>query len=373
MSSPLRVVHYVNQFFGGIGGEEAANVGVSLEDTPAGAGRALQQALGDAGSVAGMLVCGDNYFNEREAEAVAAIKGHLEALQPDILVAGPAFGSGRYGLACAEVCKTAQGLGIQAVTGMHPDNPGAMSGWPDVLMVPTGETSADMPQALAAMVRLAGKLGRGEALGPAEADGYMPRGVRRVHDPPAPRLPARPRHAAGQAQGPAVPHRGAHPRAGKGEPGGAHRRPAGRYHRHGHHRRAGAQGQPGQAGGRQRQPLLPPLGRRAAKPFRRRLGGLPRRLFQPHRQRQPQLHPAPQLPARPWKPTARSAASSAPSTRCRGSPRRSPCRAIWAAASRRTSPTMRWTAVSWWPREAPAIVAVQRSPRKSSAPAFPSA
>jgi glycine reductase len=182
MDSPLRVVHYVNQFFGGIGGEDAANVGVSLEDTPAGAGRALQQALGDTGRVVGMLICGDNYFNERAGEAAAAVKRHLEALQPDILVAGPAFGSGRYGLACAAVCKMAQALGIKAVTAMHPDNPGALSGWPDVVMVPTGETSADMPQAVAAMVRLAGKLGRGEALGPAEVDGYMPRGVRRMHD-----------------------------------------------------------------------------------------------------------------------------------------------------------------------------------------------
>ena len=182
MGSPLRVVHYVNQFFGGIGGEDTANVGVSLQETPAGAGRALQQALGDAGSVVGMLICGDNYFNEREAEAAAAIRTHLQALQPDILVAGPAFGSGRYGLACAEVCKIAQGLGVNAISAMHPDNPGAMSGWPDVLMVPTGETSADMPQALAAVVRLAAKLSRGEALGPAEVEGYMPRGVRRVHD-----------------------------------------------------------------------------------------------------------------------------------------------------------------------------------------------
>ena len=182
MGSPLRVVHYVNQFFGGIGGEDTANVGVSLQETPAGAGRALQQALGDAGSVVGMLICGDNYFNEREVEAAAAIRTHLEALKPDILVAGPAFGSGRYGLACAEVCKIAQGLGVNAISAMHPDNPGAMSGWPDVLMVPTGETSADMPQALAAVVRLATKLSRGEALGPAEVEGYMPRGVRRVHD-----------------------------------------------------------------------------------------------------------------------------------------------------------------------------------------------
>jgi betaine reductase len=31
MSASLRVVHYVNQFFGGIGGEDQANVGVSVK------------------------------------------------------------------------------------------------------------------------------------------------------------------------------------------------------------------------------------------------------------------------------------------------------------------------------------------------------
>ncbi len=50
---------------------------------------------------------------------------------------------------------------------MHPDNPGVSSSLPDILIVPTGETSADMPKALAAMTNRAMKVARGEELGPA--------------------------------------------------------------------------------------------------------------------------------------------------------------------------------------------------------------
>ncbi len=180
MPEPLRVVHYVNQFFGGIGGEEAANVDASVADGTVGSGRALQQALGPQGTVVHTLICGDNYANDRRDEAMTALETHLRALQPDVLMAGPAFGSGRYGLACAQVCQLAQEIGIPALTGMHPDNPGVASSWPNVLMAPTGETSADMQTALAAMTRLAVKLGRGEVLGAAEHEGYLPRGIRRM-------------------------------------------------------------------------------------------------------------------------------------------------------------------------------------------------
>lgn len=181
MGTPLRVVHYVNQFFGGHGGEEAANLGVSCTEGAIGAGRALQQALGDRGTVLGTLMCGDNYANDQQSEALRALETQLRDLRPDVVIAGPAFGSGRYGLACAAVCKLAQQRGIPAVTGMHPDNPGAQ-GIPEIVIVPTGETSADMAKALAAMTRLALKLGGGEALGPAAVEGYLPRGVRRVYD-----------------------------------------------------------------------------------------------------------------------------------------------------------------------------------------------
>ena len=186
MASPFRVVHYLNQFFGGIGGEDKAHVGVSRIDGAVGPGQALQQALGRAASIAATLVCGDNHFNEQRDAALAEIRSHLEALRPDLVVAGPAFNAGRYGLACGEVCRAAQALGIPAVTAMHPDSPGALTHGTAVLIVPTGATAAGMKEALASLARLALKLGRGEALGPAEQEGYLPRGVRKVHDRGAP-------------------------------------------------------------------------------------------------------------------------------------------------------------------------------------------
>jgi glycine reductase len=180
MAKPLRVVHYINQFFAGMGGEDTANVGVSLTAGTTGASRALQQALAEHGSVIGTLVCGDNFIHDHRAEAIEALTAHLRELQPDVVLAGPAFGSGRYGSACAEVCKLARDMGLPAVTGMHPENPGAQGPLADMIIVPTAETSAGMAPALAAMTRLGVKLGHGEALGPAETEGYMPRGIRRV-------------------------------------------------------------------------------------------------------------------------------------------------------------------------------------------------
>ena len=182
MQQPLHVVHYVNQFFGGIGGEDAANTEVLLTQGAVGSGRALQQVLGPQGTVVNTLICGDNFANDQRAKALATIAAHLRRLQPDVIIAGPAFGSGRYGLACVQVCKTAQNIGIPAITGMHPDNPGVPSSLPNILVVPTGETSADMPKALATMTGLAVKVARREELGPAEHEGYLPRGTRRVYD-----------------------------------------------------------------------------------------------------------------------------------------------------------------------------------------------
>ncbi len=40
MAQPIRVVHYVNQFFGGIGGEERARTPLEVREGPLGPGRA---------------------------------------------------------------------------------------------------------------------------------------------------------------------------------------------------------------------------------------------------------------------------------------------------------------------------------------------
>src|SRR3989442_10133601 len=60
MSVPLRVVHYVNQFFGGIGGEDQADVGVTVKADARGPGRVLQKTAGDRGRVEGALIRGGN-------------------------------------------------------------------------------------------------------------------------------------------------------------------------------------------------------------------------------------------------------------------------------------------------------------------------
>jgi len=182
MSTPLRVVHYVNQFFAGIGGEEQAHVGVSSREGVVGPGRPLAQALGEGARIVATLVCGDNFMSERQDEALGAVARELERLRPDVVVAGPAFGSGRYGLACAHVCRIAGERGIPAVTAMHPENPGATSMRQKAVIVPTGESAASMQPALAKLAPLALRLARKEALGPAELEGYLPQGRRQVHD-----------------------------------------------------------------------------------------------------------------------------------------------------------------------------------------------
>jgi glycine reductase complex component B subunit gamma len=182
MSGTLRVVHYLNQFFGGIGGENQASVGVTVKAGPVGPGRLLEAALGDGARIETTIVCGDNFASERAEEAAGAIGAELDRVKPDVLVAGPAFGSGRYGLACALACKVAQGRGVPAITAMHPENPGVSGARREVYIVPTGLATTSMPAALNALAPLARRLGRRESLGPAETEGYIPGGVRRVHE-----------------------------------------------------------------------------------------------------------------------------------------------------------------------------------------------
>ncbi|MDP2951778.1 MAG: glycine/sarcosine/betaine reductase selenoprotein B family protein, partial [Chloroflexota bacterium] len=45
MPKTYQVLHYINQFYGGLGGEEKSNTPVQVRDGPVGPGRALQQAL----------------------------------------------------------------------------------------------------------------------------------------------------------------------------------------------------------------------------------------------------------------------------------------------------------------------------------------
>ena len=179
MPKELRVLHYINQFFAGIGGEDANDLPVETREGPIGPGRLLNQKLGDRGTVIATVFSGDNYFVEEEVVSVGKVREALERFKPDLVVAGPAFDAGRYGLACALVCQAAGELGIPAVTGMVEDNAGAIAKGKDIYTVPTSENPADMASIIDRMIALGLKLARKKTIGPAVVDDYIPHGIRR--------------------------------------------------------------------------------------------------------------------------------------------------------------------------------------------------
>jgi glycine reductase len=179
MTTPIRVVLYLNQFFAGIGGEEMNDVQVDVKSGPLGPGRALAGILSSSGEVVATIYAGDNRFVEDEEDSVAAVRNALTELRPDLVLAGPAFDAGRYGLACGLVCRTARELGIAAVAGMHPENPGVLVDPRNAFVVPTGDTPTEMVPALEKMAAIGLKLANHEPVQPADVEGYLARGVRR--------------------------------------------------------------------------------------------------------------------------------------------------------------------------------------------------
>jgi glycine reductase len=172
----MTVVHYVNQFFAGLGAEEAAGHEPVRFDGPKGPGA----GLGANGlTVDVTLACGDDHFGEHEASALATLLAWLDELAPDVLVCGPAFGSGRYGYACGVLAREAGRRGIPVVTAMTPDNPGVLAAEGAAYVLPTGSSVAAMRTVLPLVAGLAARAAAGEPIGTAEDEGYLPRGLRR--------------------------------------------------------------------------------------------------------------------------------------------------------------------------------------------------
>lgn len=174
-----RIVHYLNNFFAGIGGEEKADIRPESRPGTVGPGLALAKELGDEYEVVGTVICGDNYFGENLDQATEELLGLIKAFEPDALVAGPAFNAGRYGVACGTIAKAVEEkLSIPAVTGMYGENPGVDMFKKDLFIIETGNSAADMRHAMPKVARLVKKLVTGEdVLSPAE-EGYIERGVR---------------------------------------------------------------------------------------------------------------------------------------------------------------------------------------------------
>ena len=174
-----RVVHYINQFFANIGGEEMAHVAPELREGIVGPGLAFNQAWNGEAEIVATIVCGDSYYAEHEKEAKAQVLAWVKEQKPDFFLAGPAFNAGRYGYACANVAVAVQEeLGIPVLTGMYEENPGADLK-NKVLIVPTANSAAGMRKAAPAMAKLALKIMKGEKLGASCEEGFMPNGIRK--------------------------------------------------------------------------------------------------------------------------------------------------------------------------------------------------
>jgi betaine reductase len=175
----VKVVHYINQFFGQIGGEDKAGIPPQVREGVLPVGQAIQQESGGRFQIIRTIICGDNYAAEHLEEVEPMVLKWVQEAKPDFFLAGPAFAAGRYGMACGTFCKAVeQKLGIPALTAMHPTNPGVDAARKDVYILEAGDSIRDMKRILPRMVGLAQKILDKAPIGFPQEEGYFPRGVR---------------------------------------------------------------------------------------------------------------------------------------------------------------------------------------------------
>jgi len=175
----VKIVHYINQFFGQIGGEEKAGILPLMKEGAIGLGQQIQNESDARFQIVRTIICGDNYAAEHLEEVESVILEWVKEASPDLFWAGPAFAAGRYGIACATLCKAVQAkLGIPAITAMHDSNPGVEAGRKDVYILETGDSIRDMKRTIPLMVNFARKMVDRVEIGIPKVEGYYPRGVR---------------------------------------------------------------------------------------------------------------------------------------------------------------------------------------------------
>lgn len=174
----MRVVHYLNQFFGGLGGEEKAGAPLQTREGALGPGRLLEEILGGDATVITTLVCGDNYAVEHQDEVIALAVEKVREAKADLFVAGPCFEAGRYGMASGALCSAVQSqLGVPVITGMAEENPGADLYREALYVIDSGRSAAKMRDVLVKMANLGKKLVSKAEIGLPAEEGYLRRGL----------------------------------------------------------------------------------------------------------------------------------------------------------------------------------------------------
>ncbi|HAE91837.1 MAG TPA: glycine/betaine/sarcosine/D-proline family reductase selenoprotein B [Tissierella sp.] len=172
-----KAIHYINQFFAGIGGEDTADYKPEIREGLLGPSLALNSML-DA-EVTHTIICGDNFMGSNTDEAVETILGFLEDKEFDIFVAGPAFQAGRYGVACGTICKAVkEKFNVPVITSMNEENPGVEMFKKDIYIFEGGKSAAKLRDDVRVMANFANKILKGEKTGSADEEGFFPRGIR---------------------------------------------------------------------------------------------------------------------------------------------------------------------------------------------------
>lgn len=175
----VKTIHYLNQFYGQVGGEDKAGEPLRIVDGTMPVGAQLAAAFGGTVEIAKTLVCGDNHAAENMEALTEDVVRILTEEGAGLFVAGPSFGAGRYGMACATLCQAvSKRLGIPVITAMNPVSPGVDIAKRDIFIVRTEDSARDMKNALEGMARIGNKLLRGEPVGLPDEEGYIPRGIR---------------------------------------------------------------------------------------------------------------------------------------------------------------------------------------------------
>jgi glycine reductase complex component B subunit gamma len=176
----MRIAHYLNQFFGGVGAEEHAGKELQIRDGAVGPGRLLESLLGNDARVVLTLVCGDNYAVEHQEELTVSVLEKVRQANVDLFIAGPCFDAGRYGMAAGALCCAIQSdLGIPVITAMSEENPGVDLYREALYIIDSGTSITKMREVLTMMARLGDKLIKKETLGLPAEEGYLRRGLLR--------------------------------------------------------------------------------------------------------------------------------------------------------------------------------------------------
>jgi glycine reductase len=142
-----------------------------------GPGKLFEQLIGGEAKVVLSLVCGDNYAVENQDAMVAAAVQKIRQAKVDLLIAGPCFQAGRYGMAAGALCSAVQSqLNIPVLAAMSEENPGTDLYRELMYIVDSGANAANMRETVGKMAALTRKLIDHQPIGLPKEESYFPRG-----------------------------------------------------------------------------------------------------------------------------------------------------------------------------------------------------